>query len=48
VAYFRDFQGSVFIFIASIDNRIHIDKRTHPVLVVCSSYITVEVGVNGK
>jgi hypothetical protein len=48
MAYFRDFQGSVFIFLAPIDNRIHTDNRTHPALVLRSSYVTEEVGVNQK
>jgi hypothetical protein len=42
MACFRDFQGSVFIFLAPIDN------RTHPALVLRSSYINEEVGVNKK
>ena len=46
IAYFRDFQVSAFIFLAPIENRIHIDNRTHPALVLCSSYITLEAGVN--
>jgi hypothetical protein len=48
IAFFRDFQGSAFIFLAPVDNRIHIDNRTHPALVLRSSYITEEAGVNTK
>ena len=48
MAYFRDIQGSVVTFLAPVDNRIHIGNRTYPALVLRSSYITEEAGVNKK